>query len=220
MRSPFFLLSALLPVALSSSGPLQTHTLAYEPLTATATPIPLAILTSSPPAIDDSPSGTSQAPLLKKDLQPAYSIKSYTPPKSTAKGITPLLRIGLLSNKRLVGSTTLTSLEALSAPDAHLLKILLDNGGDIFGVSWHLHPLSEAGEVEEGKSRSNEKEKDKPSLLVVGPAREPRPVLNKPVVLNEQGKIEEPEQPKTLLQKYWWVGVALLLMTLAGGGGE
>ncbi|KAJ9649466.1 hypothetical protein H2199_000241 [Coniosporium tulheliwenetii] len=49
----------------------------------------------------------------------------------------------------------------------------------------------------------------------------PRPVLNRPVVLNKEGKVEEAKEEKTFLQKYWWaIGLFILVQVLAGGGGK
>ncbi|TID25374.1 hypothetical protein E2P81_ATG04473 [Venturia nashicola] len=51
----------------------------------------------------------------------------------------------------------------------------------------------------------------------------PRPSLNKPIVLNEEGKIATPEtaDTKTFLQKYWWaIALFLVLQVVAGGAKE
>ncbi|KAI9770017.1 MAG: hypothetical protein M1840_003728 [Geoglossum simile] len=45
----------------------------------------------------------------------------------------------------------------------------------------------------------------------------PQPVLSQPVVLDEGGKVPEPEQEKTLLQKYWWVLFALAMLVITSG---
>ncbi|RDI88966.1 hypothetical protein Vi05172_g1000 [Venturia inaequalis] len=51
----------------------------------------------------------------------------------------------------------------------------------------------------------------------------PRPTLNKPIVLDEEGKIATPEtaDTKSFLQKYWWaIALFLVLQVVAGGGKE
>jgi hypothetical protein len=48
----------------------------------------------------------------------------------------------------------------------------------------------------------------------------PAPALNKPVVLDETGKLPEKEPEKTLLQRYWWVLAIVGLLAFSGGGGD
>jgi len=45
------------------------------------------------------------------------------------------------------------------------------------------------------------------------------PQLNKPVVLSPDGRIPQPEQERTLFQKYWWVLLAGVFIMMSGGGG-
>jgi len=60
-----------------------------------------------------------------------------------------------------------------------------------------------------------------PKVMVRGVVEGKKPELNRPVVLNTEGKVEVEEKEKTLLQRYWWVGLAvLMLLVSAGGGGE
>jgi len=54
--------------------------------------------------------------------------------------------------------------------------------------------------------------------MVVGPS----PVLNRPVVLNAEGKVDTgtPEDQRSFLQKYWWaIAIFLLVQLVIGGGG-
>ncbi|KIW08011.1 uncharacterized protein PV09_00957 [Verruconis gallopava] len=49
-----------------------------------------------------------------------------------------------------------------------------------------------------------------------------QPVLNKPVILNAEGKVDKPgqEDNRTFLQKYWWAILLFLVLQLAAGGGK
>ncbi|EGX95231.1 hypothetical protein CCM_03503 [Cordyceps militaris CM01] len=58
-----------------------------------------------------------------------------------------------------------------------------------------------------------------PQVVLLPETRGTQPALNKPVVLNPEGKREEPQE-KTLLQKYWWVGMIVLFIAVSGGGAE
>lgn len=44
--------------------------------------------------------------------------------------------------------------------------------------------------------------------------------LNRPVVLSAEGKLEQPEVEKTMLQKYWWVLLGGVMLLMTAGGGE
>jgi len=58
------------------------------------------------------------------------------------------------------------------------------------------------------------------TIEVVEIDRAPMPALNRPVVLNPEGKVESKEEEKTFFQKYWWmIGAFLLFNVLIGGGG-
>ncbi|KAF1999996.1 hypothetical protein P154DRAFT_392724, partial [Amniculicola lignicola CBS 123094] len=46
-----------------------------------------------------------------------------------------------------------------------------------------------------------------------------KPVLNRPVVLNAEGKLEDKEPEKSFLQKYWWAIALFILVQLVAGGG-
>jgi len=47
-----------------------------------------------------------------------------------------------------------------------------------------------------------------------------KPVLNKPVKLTQDGKMPEPVQEKTFVQRYWWIIAGGMLLLVVGGGGD
>ncbi|MCJ1306627.1 hypothetical protein MMC25_000270 [Agyrium rufum] len=59
-----------------------------------------------------------------------------------------------------------------------------------------------------------------PDVEVVRDVLAPRPVLNRPIVLNPEGKVQADVPEKSLLQKYWWVLAAVAMFAIMGGGGE
>ncbi|CAK7209282.1 hypothetical protein SCUCBS95973_000386 [Sporothrix curviconia] len=60
-----------------------------------------------------------------------------------------------------------------------------------------------------------------PQATVVVAAKGATPVLNRPVVLNPEGKKAVPEEEKSFLQKYWWLlGTIAVLVLTSGGGSE
>ncbi|CUS11688.1 unnamed protein product [Tuber aestivum] len=61
---------------------------------------------------------------------------------------------------------------------------------------------------------------EEPDVRATNPTPGPQPFLNKPIVLNAEGKLPEPDIEKTFLQKYWWVLLAGALLVLSGGGGS
>ncbi|KAF2205008.1 hypothetical protein GQ43DRAFT_344654, partial [Delitschia confertaspora ATCC 74209] len=91
-------------------------------------------------------------------------------------------------------------------------KFLLhvDEKGEVYHIGLSTSARAQRSETE-----------DEVEVEVVRRGAGPRPVLNKPVVLNREGRVEGKEVEKTFLQKYWW---ALLLFVavqfLVGGGDE
>ncbi|PWW75509.1 hypothetical protein C7212DRAFT_322493 [Tuber magnatum] len=59
---------------------------------------------------------------------------------------------------------------------------------------------------------------EEPDVRATKPTPGPQPFLNKPIVLNAEGKLPEPDVEKTFLQKYWWVLLAGAFLVLSGGG--
>lgn len=74
-------------------------------------------------------------------------------------------------------------------------------------------PLSVLEEEAEGKPRVN--------ILVEKPGPAPKLLSRAPPVVDEHGNevVVEGPQEKSLYQKYWWVGVGVLLVMMVGGGG-
>ncbi|KZF22710.1 hypothetical protein L228DRAFT_260855 [Xylona heveae TC161] len=71
------------------------------------------------------------------------------------------------------------------------------------------------GQGEESKGGEN---KGEIKVELVKPNKGAEPHLNKPIVLNPDGKMPQKEPEKTILQKYWWVFAAITLLLMAGGG--
>lgn len=59
-----------------------------------------------------------------------------------------------------------------------------------------------------------------PKIKVLKTVKGKLPELNRPVVLSPEGKVAEPEPEKTMLQKYWWVILAGVMLLMTAGGGE
>ena len=66
----------------------------------------------------------------------------------------------------------------------------LDAQGNVLGVS------ISSGKIDAGQTRDFS-----PRVMVKRTRRQEGPVLNKPVVLNPEGKLDVPEPEKTMLQK-------------------
>ena len=78
-----------------------------------------------------------------------------------------------------------------------------------------------AGKVPKSKAgrskKKDEKGREQPIVEITMAKQGKRPVLNTPVVVNEQGQVEGKEE-KTFLQKYWWAIAIFLVMQLVAGG--
>ncbi|MCJ1251070.1 hypothetical protein MMC30_008301, partial [Trapelia coarctata] len=111
-------------------------------------------------------------------------------------------------------TSTLTTLTVLNTPGGTLRLLRSPADNSTISISYHAPPTNS-----DSNANSNDgKVGALPALEIVYPSPAPRPMLNKPVVLNEEGKVEAPEVEKSLLQRYWWVLLAVAVMVMAGGG--
>ncbi|KAI2377225.1 hypothetical protein LOY91_001584, partial [Ophidiomyces ophidiicola] len=153
---------------------------------------PVSASPSSPQIIDifyrPLPASSSQAAQLARvsydptTYQP--SVLSYTPPVSKNDG---LLRIGLFTDtaqRNWVGS--LTSFAALN--NSSSLNLYLGPENEVYSVS-----VSALSSIEVEKASSI-------NVEIIRSTPAPTPHLNRPIVINEDGKGNEPEPEKTLIQ--------------------
>ncbi|KKY14302.1 hypothetical protein UCDDS831_g08287 [Diplodia seriata] len=124
-----------------------------------------------------------------------------------------LVRIGL---QKPDWTGILTSAAALGPEYKKTLVLHADAQGVVYGVGFGAEPrvVSEATEKKDA-AESVDVVEVKVEKVQAGPA----PFLNKPVVLDEKGKVAGQEEPeKTFLQKYWWaIGLFVVLQLFAGG---
>ncbi|OJD40014.1 cyclin-dependent protein kinase regulator pho80 [Diplodia corticola] len=136
------------------------------------------------------------------------TVVSWKPPKGifTAAGSDPngLVRIGL---QKPDWTGILTAAAALGPEYKKTLVLHADAQGVVYGVGFGAEP------------RAAETGEDVVEVKVEKVQAGPAPFLNKPVVLDEKGKLAGQEEPeKTFLQKYWWaIGLFVLLQLFAGG---
>ncbi|KAL1609846.1 hypothetical protein SLS60_001511 [Paraconiothyrium brasiliense] len=140
--------------------------------------------TSSPPtAVVPSPIPLVQ---ISYDVeQTSGTVVSYTPPQGSYAP-DHLMRIGLHDIQEGIWKGILTS--AASFADEYTKKFVvhLDEKGEPYHV---------------GFSTSDRGAGEELNIEVVRKAAGPKPVLNKPVVLNADGRIDSKEPEKTFLQK-------------------
>jgi hypothetical protein len=117
--------------------------------------------------------------------QSTGTVTSYTPPQGSYAP-DHLLRIGLLDTKTETWRGVLTS--AASFADEYRKKFVVhvDEKGEPYHIGF--------AAVERGAGEDLEVE-------IVKREAGPRPVLNKPIVLNAEGKIDTKEPEKTFIQK-------------------
>ncbi|KAK4993181.1 hypothetical protein LTR66_000120 [Elasticomyces elasticus] len=152
------------------------------------------------------------------------SVTSYDaiPPQ----GWNELVRVGFYSSAASHWRGIVTS-GSNFAPDLEKkLTLHVDNEGEVYhiGYSATQKPAASAKSSKSGKDKG-----DKPAALageelkveIVRQKAGPQPYLNKPVVLNPDGKVESEEPQKSFLQKYWWAfALFLLLQVVMGSGGK
>ncbi|KAF2660478.1 hypothetical protein K491DRAFT_60552 [Lophiostoma macrostomum CBS 122681] len=175
--------------------------------------LPVAVASSvtvyvhSLPAPQDSSSPVpSPTPLahIEYDAGTAIgSLSSYTPPTGSYSP-EHLLRIGLTDKTSGHWRGVLTSAASFEEQYKKKFTIHVDENGEPYHIGLGTSARGAGDEVE---------------VEVLKKTAGPQPALNKPIVLNEQGKIATEEPQKTFLQKYWWVvGLFVLIQIVAGGG--
>jgi hypothetical protein len=170
----------------------------------------VTLYVSSVPAVSNSAVIPSPIPLAQIEYdadQSVGTLASYTPPTGSYAS-DHLLRVGL-SDPR-TGSWRGIVTSAASFSDEYHKKIIVhvDETGEPYHVGFSTTAKGSGDEVE---------------VEIVKRSPGPKPVLNKPIVLNAEGKLEGKEPEKSFLQKYVlpvvYVCEMRVLTKLAGTGG-
>ncbi|KAH7413146.1 hypothetical protein BKA64DRAFT_660370 [Cadophora sp. MPI-SDFR-AT-0126] len=188
-------LLAICASALAISSELIDSTTVYiQPLNSKSAPVSLAEIKFNPSTLS-SEIISYESPLF--DDEEDLSSK--------------LLRVGIYdpASASWKSSTSTTSVETFAKGYAPTIVLNLDAQGGVIGVS------CKSSSIDAGQTRDFG-----PKVKVVKMKEGPKPFLNRPVVLNPEGKVEEIPTEKTLLQKYWWVIAGGIIVMLTTGGGE
>ncbi|PVI01384.1 hypothetical protein DM02DRAFT_654532 [Periconia macrospinosa] len=181
----------LLPIAVASTVTVYIH------------PIPDSTIPKS--SVVSSP-----VPLAQIDIDPETStgsVTSYTPPHGSYSP-DHLVRVGLHDAKTQSWHGVVTSTASFAEQYKQKFVVHVDEKGEAYHV----------GFTASAKGESDASQKKEVAVEVVQRTAGPKPVLNKPIVLNAEGRIDTKEPEKTFLQKYWWmIGLFLLVQVVAGG---
>lgn len=169
----------------------------------------VTVYVHSLPAVQDAKSAPlpSPIPLAQIDYDASTStgsLVSYTPPTGS---YTPdhLLRIGLSDPKTESWRGVVASAASFAEQYKKKFVIHVDDRGVPYHVGFGTSSRGKGPEVE---------------IEVVKRSIGPQPALNKPIVLNDQGKLDTAEPEKSFIQKYWWAIALFILIQLVAGGGE
>ncbi|KAF2645088.1 hypothetical protein P280DRAFT_391327 [Massarina eburnea CBS 473.64] len=133
------------------------------------------------------------------------SVTSYTPPHGSYSA-EHFLRVGLHDATSNSWKGVVTSAASFADQYKRKFVVHVDEKGEVYHVGFS------------ATAKDNGEETREVEVEVVKRGVGPKPVLNKPVVLNAEGKIDSKEPEKTFLQKYWWaIGLFLLVQVVAGG---
>lgn len=130
----------------------------------------------------------SPIPLAQIDYDADAStgtLTSYTPPTGSYS-LEHLLRIGLTDSKSGSWRGVVTSAASFAEEYKKKFVVHVDEKGEPYHVGFGTSARGKGEEVE---------------VEVVKRGAGPKPVLNKPIVLNAEGKLESKEPEKTFLQK-------------------
>ncbi|KAL4727415.1 hypothetical protein ACLX1H_006327 [Fusarium chlamydosporum] len=119
-----------------------------------------------------------------------------------------LVRVGIYDPKseRWIAGTTAASSENFDRGYAPTILLSVDQSGDVRSVTL------KGVKVDAGQTRDFG-----PKAIVIADKKGSQPELNKPVVLSPNGRQAVEEEPKSFLQKYWWLIGIVVVMSLAGG---
>ncbi|KAJ4134635.1 hypothetical protein NW768_004231 [Fusarium equiseti] len=119
-----------------------------------------------------------------------------------------LVRVGIYDPKseQWIAGTTAASTENFDRGYAPTILLSVDQSGDVRSVAL------KGVRVDAGQTRDFG-----PKAIVIADKKGSQPELNKPVVLSPNGRKAAEEEPKSFLQKYWWLIAIVVVMSLAGG---
>lgn len=149
----------------------------------------VTLYVSSVPVTSDAAVIPSAIPLAQIEYdadQSVGTLASYTPPKGSYSS-DHLLRIGLSDPKSGSWRGIVTSAASFSEQYHKKFIIHVDEKGEPFHVGFGTSAKVDGAEVD---------------IEIVKRSAGPKPVLNKPIVLNAEGKLESKEPEKSFLQKY------------------
>lgn len=156
-------------------------------------PSPLATIQYTPPSLPSSTSPSTAIP-AKAD--------TWTPPRLDDANGDDLIRIGLYDAKTKSWTGVVTSAASLVPGLEKKVTLRVDAEGQVWGLSFvaGVAPGPRKAGRAKGTSGEDAKEAADVTVEIVGVHRGPEPVLNRPVVLSAEGKVQEKEE-KTFLQK-------------------
>ncbi|OCL11305.1 hypothetical protein AOQ84DRAFT_287525 [Glonium stellatum] len=147
------------------------------------------------------------------------SLKSYTPPTGA---YTPshLLRVGLYDPATSEWKGVVASAASFANEYQKKLILHVDETGDVYHVGLATSGRSKTSLNGDSKGKGTGVKMEEIDIEVVERTQASQPALNKPIVLNSEGRLEGKEPEKTFLQKYWWVLALFLLVQFVSAGGD
>jgi hypothetical protein len=161
--------------------------LLFATLVAAASPSTVTVYAWPLDAASPSPLASILISQSQSPTDLSASVKSFTPPSEAKDG---LVRIGLLDPSTKAWSGVATSSKSLAADVKKKISLHTDRNGNVYHIGFSASPKEDG-------------EKEAVVVEVIPMSAGPEPLLNKPVVLNAEGKVDtpNPEDNKSFLQK-------------------
>ncbi|KAI9830450.1 MAG: hypothetical protein M1819_005702 [Sarea resinae] len=203
--------SALILSASSQALPSRT-TLYYQALSSpSSSPHVLATIAYDRSTLEAS--FDTWTPPSKPDSSSTHSTDSAADEELIRLGVSsPDSKISHSSPDPKTWHSILTSSSVLSTSKSQrgILSLHLDGDGAVWHVGYRAASAHAAPKADDG---------DGIKIELVKPMPGPQPWLNKPVVLDAEGKVPEPVPERSLLQQYWWLILLVAFVAMSGGGG-
>ncbi|KAI5794485.1 hypothetical protein DFH27DRAFT_654566 [Peziza echinospora] len=151
---------------------------------------------------------------------PSTRVGTFYPEEDADAGIVgpadgSLVRLGAIQGTSWFGTVVEKSTLKNTEKPAQI-TLYIDHDGYPFNLEYTLAADATPSTT---NSKSSSSSSSPATVIIVTQPAGPVPHLNKPVVLDPDGKLPVPEVEKTFLQKYWWVLLGAAIILLGGGGG-
>lgn len=129
------------------------------------------------------------------------TVSALSPPQGPYQSEN-LVRVGLYDSKTSDWRGIVTSAASFDTKYQQKISLHLDDDGSVWHVGFSAYPKPKSIVQNANMKIDTITDASQVVVEIIKPSAGPTPVLNKPVVLTAEGKVQEKEPEKGMLQKY------------------